>query len=282
VHTNGSTDSSSKSPPNRRLPGAGRGHPELLERLTTGIRALGESGQWQRYLNAQSCFHQYSYRNVLLITAQRPNATLVAGFRAWSGLGRAVRKGEHAIFILAPLRYRRTLPTAHEDDKEIRGFKWVPVFDVAQTEGADLASAVTTLVGDDEAGRYRKLESVAEHLSYTILQAELPEGAHGDCAFGKRQIRLHRSDSAAQQVKSLAHELAHALLHENCSDRPLAELEAESTAYIVCAAMGLDSGDYSFGYVSTWAGGTEEAVTRIEASCERIQFAAAAIMQPYP
>ena len=100
------------------------------------------------------------------------------------------------------------------------------------------------------------------------------DGTNGDCT-SKRRIRVEARNAPAQRVKTLAHELAHALLHERVEDRALAELEAESTAYVVGRAIGMDTGDYSFGYVATWAGGGEQAIVGIKASCDRIQKAAA-------
>ncbi len=109
-------------------------------------------------------------------------------------------------------------------------------------------------------------------------RAELPGTTNGDCVHARRRIRVECRNRPAQQVKTLAHELAHALLHEGTTDRSLAELEAESTAYVVCRSLGLDSGDYSFGYVACWAGGGPEAVAAITSSGRAIQRAASTIL----
>jgi antirestriction protein ArdC len=262
----------------QRGPGHARGHPELFAQLADGISGLTTSEHWRRYLDIQRRFHRYSYRNALLIAAQRPSATLVAGFGTWRSLGRTIRKGERAMFILAPMRVRSS---GHDDEvtsPAIRGFKWVAVFDVAQTLGEVLPAPVRLLSGNDPEGRYRLLNQAAQHFGYTVALETLADGTHGDCSFARRQIRLHVGDDQTHRVKTLAHELAHAMLHEGCKDRRLAELEAESTAYIVCGALGLDSGDYSFGYVTSWAGDGEEALRGIRSSCARIQSAAAKIV----
>jgi hypothetical protein len=252
-------------------------HPELVAQLTEGIGALTSSEEWQRYLGFQSRFHHYSFGNVLLIAAQRHEASRVAGFNAWRGLNRFVRKGERAIWILAPMVYKTV--EDGEDDRVIRGFKFVPVFDIAQTDGEELPSVCNRLEGDDPRGLYGRLVTVARSCGFTVEDHDFNGGANGDCCHDNRRIRVETTNTAAQRVKTLAHELAHALLHQNCDNRVLAELEAESTAYVVCHALGLDSGDYSFGYVATWAGGGDQAISGIRASCDRIQKAAAAILQ---
>ena len=118
----------------------------------------------------------------------------------------------------------------------------------------------------------------------TIRVATNGEGhanPNGDCTHSEHRIRVETRNTPAQRVKTLAHEIAHALLHEQFDSRALAELEAESTAYVVCQSLGLDSSDYSFGYVATWAGGGEQAIAGIKASCERIQRTAATILRAF-
>jgi antirestriction protein ArdC len=202
----------------------------------------------------------------------------VAGFATWKRLGRSVRKGERAIWILAPMVGRRIRTADDEERRPIIGFRPVAVFDVAQTEGDDLPRVCSNLEGDDPEACYALLEDRARAFGYGVELTELPGGTNGDCSFARRRIRVEVRNHPAQRVKTLAHELAHALLHEDGVDRALAELEAESTAYVVCGSLGLDSGDYSFGYVACWAGGGAEAVERITASGAAIQRAAAMIL----
>ncbi|ACU53268.1 conserved hypothetical protein [Acidimicrobium ferrooxidans DSM 10331] len=250
----------------------------LLEELTDGVLALTQSEPWRRYLDVQRRFHRYSPQNVLLIDRQRPSATLVAGFRQWQRLGRSVRRGEHGIWIVAPMRVRRT--TSDDLDEEVlAGFRWVCVFDVAQTEGAALPEVATRLVGEDPAGVLAKLGGVAHALGFAVEDHRFEGATNGDCSHEQRRIRLSSEVSPRQRVKTLAHELAHALMHERLESRPQAELEAESVAYIVCRALGIDASNFSFGYVASWAGGGAAAVRGIKASCVRIQRASAQILE---
>jgi len=255
-------------------------HPDLLDKLTAGIAALTSTEEWRRYLDLQSRFHRYSFSNVQLIHAQREDARRVAGFRTWRGLDRTVRKGEKAIFILAPMIYKTTDEDGN-DERGVRGFKWVPVFDVAQTDGAELPAVATRLDGDDPAGHYATLVEVAHSIGFTVHDHHFDGATNGDCSHSEHRIRVEESNAPAQRVKTLAHEIAHALLHETYDSRPLAELEAESTAYVVCQSLGLATDDYSFGYVASWAGGSENAAKAIKTSGERIQRTASAILRAF-
>jgi len=255
-------------------------HPELLEQLSEGIAKLTTSEAWQRYLRFQARFHRYSFGNTLLIAGQRPYATQVAGFHAWRKLNRFVRKGEKAIFILAPMVGKKT----DEDGEEkhfLFGFRWVPVFDVSQTDGDPLPTVCSALEGADENGCFDRLTEVARGLGFSVEITSL-SGPHGVCSHNEHTIKIEEADSPLQQVKTLAHEIAHAILHEKAEgERGLIELEAESTAYVVCQSLGLDSADYSFGYVAAWASGGSSALAGIKASGERIQKAAAQILQSF-
>jgi antirestriction protein ArdC len=251
---------------------------ELLVQLSEGISSLTNSDEWLRHLDCQSRFHQYSFSNVVLIAAQFPAAIRVAGFHSWKKLGRSVRKGERAIWILAPMVARKTEGERSEHDRVVRGFKYVPVFDLSQTEGVALPVICNKLTGDGPGACFGRLVEAAGSIDYSVESTRLAEGVNGDCTFSLRRIRIEVRNSPAQQVKTLAHEITHALLHHGQPDHRLAELEAESTAYVVCRHLGLDTSSYSFGYVATWAGGGEQAVAGIKASCARIQETAAVIL----
>ena len=181
--------------------------------------------------------------------------------------------------MLAPMIYKN-LDEA-ETVRVIRGFKFVPVFDVTQTDGEELPSICDRLYGDDPKGLYAQLLTVARTIGFTVGDHEFKGSENGDCCHAQHRIRVETTNTPAQRVKTLAHELTHALLHEHYENRALAELEAESTAYVVCHAMGLDSGDYSFGYVATWAGGGDQAIAGIRSSCDRIRKSAAFILQSF-
>lgn len=253
-------------------------HAELLTQLTAGVAELTSSKSWTRHLDYQSRFHRYSFSNVVLIASQRSDATNVAGFQTWKRLGRSVRKGEQAIWVVAPMMTKKVDGGASGEENVIRGFKYVPVFDISQTEGETRPDVCERLTGDDPKAHFSCLISVARSIGYGVESTRLPEGVNGDCTFSLRRIRVEERNAPAQRVKSLIHEIAHALLHEDQLDRPLAELEAESTAYVVCAALGILTDAYSFGYVATWAGGGEEAIAAIRSSCAAIQRTASFVL----
>ena len=254
----------------------------ILERLAEGITRLTSSERWQEWLTMQSRFHSYSFNNTLLILGQKPEASRVAGFNAWRKLDRFVRKGEKGIWILAPMVYKTEvgddLSTGDEPTKVIRGFKAVPVFDVSQTDGAELPEVCVRLDGEDEAGLFGRLHSVATSIGFIVEDADNLSGANGVCTHDDHRIQVLAGNSPAQRVKTLAHELGHAILHAPGDGRPdsraVLELEAESVAFVVCAATGITSDDYSFGYVASWSGGGDEALAAIKASGARIQRAA--------
>lgn len=250
------------------------------ERMALDDRARPNYGSSGHRADCESFTSRNSggfFGNVLLIAAQCHNATRVAGFNAWRKLNRFVRKGEKAIWVLAPMVYKNA--EEGETDQAIRGFKSVPVFDIAQTDGEELPSICNRLEGDDPDGLYARLATVAQACGFRVEDHEFNGRANGDCCHADHRIRVETSNTPVQRVKTLVHELAHVLLHASYDDRALAELEAESTAYVVCQALGIDSGDYSLGYVATWAGNGEQAIAGIKASCERIQKSAAAILE---
>ena len=257
----------------------------VLRSLTAGIAELVSSAAWQSWLDLQSRFHQYSFGNCLLIQRQRPEATRVAGFHAWRRLGRTVRHGEKGIWIVAPII--QGVAIEQEDDQRhpgaqvLSGFRTVPIFDIVQTDGEPLPeSPVQRLRGEAPGKAYEQLAAVAYGIGYAVEKDHLFGEINGDCSFGARRIRVEITNDDAQQVKSLAHELAHGMLHEEFADRALAELEAESVAYVVCNAIGLPTDSYSFGYVAGWAGGSREAIAGIKAAASRIQQTADRILGP--
>jgi hypothetical protein len=122
---------------------------------------------------------------------------------------------------------------------------------------------------------------VVQSIGFTVEDHEFDGSTNGDCCQSEHRIRVETRNTPAQRVKTLAHEIAHALLHEDVKDRRLAELEAESTAYVVCQSLGLDTGDYTFGYVANWAGGGDEAIAGVKASCDRIQKTAGTVLRSF-
>ena len=224
----------------------------------------------------------------MLIMLQNPYATRVAGYRAWQALDHQVMAKESALRIFAPMKYKRDDAPEGERASEVRGFKLVPVFDISQTEGPELAEALSKLSGLAPEGVFATLTEFAQQhwLSRRTTRDARERGERRHDALVGR-IRVVASNSEAQQVKTLAHEIGHALLHDpevpatKELTRGLMELEAESTAYVICAALGMDTSDYSFGYVAGWAGGAPEAVQGIKASTGRIQRATSAVLKTF-
>jgi N-terminal domain of anti-restriction factor ArdC/IrrE N-terminal-like domain len=255
---------------------------DALDRLADGIAHLTSSDTWQAWLRVQARFHRYSFSNTVLILTQRPEATRVAGFGTWLRLGRHVRRGEQAIWILAPVTRRPTERSTEVDaepaPRAVVGFRAAAVFDIAQTDGEPLPAVCRRLGGDDPAGLYQALVGVAHELGFRVEDHIFDAATNGDCSHAERRIRVGAELAPAQRAKTLAHELGHALLHAEPGERGLRELEAESVAFVVCDALGLDAGDWSFGYVAGWSGGGEAALVALKATGGRIQRAADRIL----
>jgi antirestriction protein ArdC len=234
---------------------------DLVAKLESGFQRVQQSDEYRSYLATVSKFHKYSMSNVMLIWAQRPDATHVAGFGTWLSLGRHVLKGEKGIRIFAPMPYRRTVTvtngeTGESEDREISQlrFRAVSVFDIAQTDGADLPEPpVTILQGHDERGLHADLAAIAtaEGLTLDLDPAHADRGANGYYDRSKRVIWLDPTLSPVMSAKTLAHELAHHFA-EHVDSRTEHETIAESVAYIVLGYFGIDASDYSFGYLASW------------------------------
>ncbi|SDL93152.1 ArdC-like ssDNA-binding domain-containing protein [Microbacterium azadirachtae] len=243
-----------------------KAHAEALHAaIIEQVQQLTESGQWQRFLDFARSFHQYSLNNVLLILAQRPDATMVAGYRQWQNKGRQVRKGETGIRIFG--HSTKNLPNAEDDPSEdqraVHYFPVLTVFDIAQTEAIDGAPAIPTdpvqkLTGDNDRGI---LTPLAEHLrraGWMIAREHLWQ-ANGYTDPARHLIVIDHNLSPAQTAKTLLHEAAHiqldhtADLKEYRTHRGRMEVEAESVAYILAGLAGLDTSTYSIGYITGWS-----------------------------
>ena len=275
---------------------------EITDKLEAGIQALFESEQYKNYLTAMSKFHNYSFNNTLLIAMQKPDASLVAGYNKWKDeFERHVKRGERAIKILAPAPYkvRRQVekldasgrpipgpdgkPLTEEQEVTVPAFKVVSVFDVSQTEGREIPDiAVDELTGSVE--RYQDFFAALERTSpVPIAFEDIESGAHGYYHLEEKRIAIDEGMSELQTLKTAIHEIAHATLHavdkdaapEELADRPdrrTREVQAESVAYAVCQHYGLDTSDYSFGYVAGWSSGKE--LSELKASLETIRATA--------
>ena len=254
---------------------------EILDQLEKGVAELFESDRFKEYLTCMSKFHNYSFNNTLLIAMQKPDATLVAGFNAWKDKhGRMVKKGEKGIRILAPYKYAVEAQPEHEGDEpkiiERTGFKPTYVFDISQTEGKELPSiAVNELSGD--VNDYNKLFRALRIICPVPVDFEdIEGGSKGYFSDSENRIAIKKGMSQVQTIKTLVHETAHAMLHssaaedkDNPVDRRTKEVEAESIAFTVCKRYGLDTEDYSFGYIAGWSSGKD--TKELKASLERIK-----------
>ena len=273
---------------------------EITDRLETGIQELFESERYKAYLTTMSKFHSYSFNNTLLIAMQ--GGQLVAGYNKWrDNFHRNVKKGEKAIKILAPAPFKakkevqkldaQGRPVMGKDGKpvtevqeiQVPAFKIVSVFDVSQTEGEPLPSiGVEELTGSVE--RYGEFFKALEQTSPVPIGFEdIPGGSHGYYHLTEKRIAIQAAMSELQTLKTAIHEIAHSKLHAidpeapaiEQADRPdsrTREVQAESVAYAVCQHYGLDTSDYSFGYVAGWSSGKE--LKELKASLETIRATA--------
>jgi antirestriction protein ArdC len=252
----------------------------LLDKLEEGVENLRTSEGWAQWLKFQSSLYSYSWNNCILIAAQCPNASVVMSFKAWKDNGRHVSLGQKGLKILAPCFRKRENKETGEKESVLAFFRTVSVFDLSQTEGEDLPSPCEKLVGGDS-GLFESLKTLSEARSTPVRLEAIPGSVNGyyDC-IGKF-IAIEESNAPAQQAKTLAHEIAHSILHSDKSKaeqtRGDRELEAESVAFIVCNHFGLDTSDYSFGYVANWKG--EDAKAVLKKSAKRIADAAKAIIE---
>lgn len=254
---------------------------EITDRLEAGIQELFASDRYREYLDCMSKFHNYSLNNTLLIAMQRPDATLVAGYRAWQkDHGRTVRKGERGIKILAPCKFKVEVDSEREGEDpavvEMLSFRIVHVWDVSQTDGKELPDlGVNELTGDVR--EYRKLFNALAGICPVRMQFEdIQSGAKGYYNDAEKRIAIKDGMSQLQTIKTMIHEMAHQKLHakealdpDHPTDRRTKEVEAESIAYTVCSRYGLDTSDYSFGYVAGWSSGKD--TKELKASLERIR-----------
>ncbi|RHQ12916.1 DUF4316 domain-containing protein [Lachnospiraceae bacterium AM48-27BH] len=280
---------------------------EITDRLEQGIKELFDSDRYKEYLRVMSKFHNYSFNNTLLIAMQKPDASLVAGFQSWkNNFKRNVVKGEKGIKILAPSPFKIKQemekidpatqklvigadgkPVKEEKEITIPAFKVVSVFDVSQTEGKELPDiAVDMLTGDVE--RFKDVFAALKKTSPVPIGFEKIEGnSHGYYHLEEKRIAIDEGMSEIQTIKTAIHEIAHAKLHdidpnapqEEQTDRPdrrTREVQAESVAYAVCQHYGLDTSDYSFGYVAGWSSGRE--LDELKSSLETIHSTAAEII----
>ena len=276
------------------------------DKLEAGIARLLDSGQYAAYLDAMSKFHRYSYGNIMLILYQCPNASQVAGFQTWKKFGRSVKKGERGIEILVPCTYARKkpqneidpdpqTPTLDENGQPVKEavstiqhlrFKTGYVFDISQTEGRELPDIVHELNGD--VAQYEAVCAALRDISPVPIHfGTLPEDVSGSYSHSEQCITIRPGMSQTQTIKTMIHEITHSKLHalpvengivlgHHKKDQNTREVEAESVAYVVCQHFGVDTSDYSFGYVAGWD--KDEGMTCLKASLGCIRDTAAEII----
>ncbi|MCM1219307.1 MAG: ImmA/IrrE family metallo-endopeptidase [Lachnospiraceae bacterium] len=274
---------------------------EITDKLQEGIENLFESDNYKNYLKTMSKFTSYSLNNTILIAMQKPDATVVAGYSTWKQLNRQVVKGAKSIKIIAPCPYRKKVetevtgadgniilgrdgkPVTEQSEKTLMGFKVASVFDLSQTEGEPLPELAHKLDGTVEG--YADFIEALKQTSPVPIEFKTIEGsANGYYHLVDKNIVVDDGMSQMMNIKTTIHEISHALLHDRDSglekdalpDKLTKEVEAESVAFTVCQYYGLDTSDYSFGYIAGWSSGRD--LKELKASLETIRQTAQRII----
>ena len=276
---------------------------EITDKLEQGIKELFESERFKEYLRTMSKFYHYSFSNTLLIAMQKPEATYVAGYTSWQrNFDRQVMKGEKGIKILAPAPYKAKeerekidpstqKPILDADGKPVTetvevmrpAFKVVSVFDISQTDGKELPDIIVDELSGSVENYAAFFEALKQESPVPIAFEDIPGGAKGYFSPLESRIAIQEGMSEIQTVKTAIHEIAHAKLHaihpdektapEDKKDRHTKEVEAESVAYTVCQRYGIETSDYSFGYIAGWS--SEKETKELKGSLETIRKTAA-------
>ncbi|KLL84684.1 LtrC-like protein [Streptococcus agalactiae] len=258
----------------------------LSQLLKDGVNDYFESDTYKQYLETMSKFHNYSPRNIQLIMTQNPDASHVASFKKWKDdFERNVNKGEKALRIFAPITLKRKDPKTKEplldengNEQTYTSFKLVPVFDVSQTSGKELAKPIYDLEGtyEDYGNLYKSAKEVSEANGVPLSFSDDTGTANGYFSPKDNHIVIKQGMSEQQTLKTIFHEMAHSDLHnlEKLQEAPLkrstAELQAESVAFVVASHYGLDTSEYSFGYLATWSQ-DPEGLSDLEAQIKIVQ-----------
>ena len=280
---------------------------EITDKLEQGIKELFESERFKEYLRTMSKFYNYSFNNTLLIAMQKPEATYVAGYTSWQrNFDRQVMKGEKGIKILAPAPYKAQeerekidpltkKPMIGADGKAVTetvevlrpAFKVVSVFDVSQTDGKELPDIIVDELKGTVENYEAFFDALRQESPVPISFEDIPGGAKGFFSPVESRIAIQEGMSEIQTVKTAIHEIAHAKLHavkpdekaapEDKKDRHTKEVEAESVAYTVCQRYGIETSDYSFGYIAGWSSGKE--TKELKSSLDTIRKTAAEMIE---
>lgn len=243
--------------------------------ITDQVHALRSSEEWRRFLDFTRSFHSYSLNNVLLILAQRPTASAVAGYRQWQAKGRQVRKGEKAIRIFGYSTKKITQEdpdTGEEVEKRLPRFPILSVFDITQTDlidgEADHSTIAHRLTGTDDLGIIATMSDYLTAAGWNLTREELDGHTNGYTTNQGRRVVIEARLSPAQAAKTLIHEAAHITLghldaphSDYLAHRGVMECEAESVAYVLAGLLGLDTSAYSIGYIAAWSENDADADT---------------------
>ena len=261
----------------------GRDMDSILQSLEEGVSEIFTSERYTEYLQTMAKFHNYSFNNTMLIALQRPDATLVTGYRNWQSMGRQVMKGEKGITIIAPTPIKKKQmqevldkegrPVLNENgdsimkevEVKIPRFKAITVFDIAQTVGDPIELMVPEELKEAVNNYDLFMEAITEVSPVPIRFDEISGNAKGYYHNEDKEIVIRKGMSESQTIKTAIHESGHARLHDRDEmkakgekkDRMTAEVEAESVAYCVCCAFGLDTSEYSFPYIANWSSGKD-------------------------
>lgn len=263
----------------------------IQEKLEAGVREIFESEKYKEYISTMAKFPSYSINNCILIAAQRPDATFVCGYKKWqTDFNRTVNRNEKGIMIIAPVKYKADVDEPMYDEnshpvldangkqvtervqREFQSFRPAYVFDVGQTSGDELPS-LTTLLNHSVDGYEKVLEALISVSPVPVTFEEITSGANGFFSPSEERIVVKRDMPELQTIKTLIHEIVHASLghgsKEDKWDRESKEVQAESVAFWVAQMIGLDTSEYSFGYISGWS--KDKEVTELKENLDLIK-----------
>ena len=265
------------------LPIQGKDMDSIMKSLESGVSDFFTSEKYGEYLKTMTKFHRYSFNNTLLIAMQRPEATLVTGYRNWQSMGRQVKKGEKGITILAPapkkqkkaqaLYDQNQMPVLDEQGNQkyeevevvIPRFKATTVFDIDQTEGEPIQTIAPEELTEAVRDFDLFIQAITDISPVPIRFDEIEGSAKGYYDNANKEIVIREGMSESQTIKTAIHECGHAMLHDRDlmlasgikKDRETKEVEAESVAYSVCSAFQIETSDYSFPYIAGWSSGRD-------------------------
>jgi antirestriction protein ArdC len=251
---------------------AARRRQDAREQLERAVEALSRSAGWQAWIRTRAAFRRYSLHNTILIAMQRPDAIRVAGYRAWQKLGRQVLRGEKGISIFAPMTYKEKDCDGDQTDDVRTFFRVVHVFDVSQTAGDPLPEPPREpITGDSHTGLLPRLEAYASGIGYSVAYEPTGSAAFGYCDEAAHRIVVVPDQPANARVRTLIHELAHALGVGYAEyGRETAEVIVESAATIACASAGLDTSGESVPYIAGWGDGTADTLREYAAKVDEL------------